>query len=146
MGEAAPALREAALRLLGRREHSQRELAQKLRKRFPEVPGEQVEAELKALAEAGYQSDARRQASLIRQAELRGQGPGRLDAKLPPENPEDPTALEARLAALQQQRFGGAPADAKAWQKQARFFAYRGFPPGLIRRCLGEIPWGDSEA
>ena len=152
MGEAASALREAALRLLARREHSQRELAQKLRKRFPEVPGEQLEAELKALAEAGYQSDARRQASLIRQAELRGQGPGRLDAKLraeglpPPETPEDPTALEARLAALQQQRFGGAPADAKAWQKQARFFAYRGFPPGLIRRCLGEIPWGNSEA
>ncbi len=152
MGEAGPALREAALRLLARREHSQRELAQKLRKRFPEVPGEQLEAELKALAEAGYQSDARRQASLIRQAELRGQGPGRLEAKLraeglpSPETPEDPTALEARLVALQQQRFGGAPSDAKTWQKQARFFAYRGFPLGLIRRCLGEIPWGDSEA
>jgi len=43
MGEAAPALREAALRLLARREHSQRELAQKLRKRFPEVSGEQLE-------------------------------------------------------------------------------------------------------
>ena len=152
MGDGDPALREAALRLLARREHSQRELAQKLRKRFPEVQGEQLEAELKALAEAGYQSDARRQASLIRQAKLRGQGPGRLQAKLraeglpSPETPEDPTALEARLAALQQQRFGGAPNNAKAWQKQARFFAYRGFPPELIRRCLGEIPWGDSEA
>lgn len=152
MGEAGPALREAALRLLARREHSQRELAQKLRKRFPEISGERLEAEIKALAEAGYQSDERRQESLIRQAELRGQGPGRLEAKLrasglpPPESPEDPAALEVRLAALQQQRFGGAPADAKAWQKQARFFAYRGFPSWLIRRRLGEIPWGDSEA
>lgn len=152
MVEADPALREAALRLLARREHSRRELAQKLRKRFPGVTGEALEAELKALAEAGYQSDARRQASLIRQAELRGQGPGRLQAKLraeglpEPETPEDPSALRARLGALQQQRFGGSPKDAKAWQKQARFFAYRGFPQGLIRRCLGDIPWGESEA
>ena len=63
MSEAGPALREAALRLLARREHSRRELAQKLRRRFPDIPGERLEAEIKALAEAGYQSDERRQES-----------------------------------------------------------------------------------
>ena len=148
MGEAGPALREAALRLLARREHSQRELAQKLRKRFPEIPGERLEAEIKALAEAGYQSDERRQESLIRQAELRGQVRGaskpsfgrqvcrrQKAPKIPP-----PSRLASRpsssnaLAVPQpmpkpgRSKPGSSPIEAS--------------PSWLIRRRLGEIPWG----
>jgi Uncharacterized protein conserved in bacteria len=141
------ALREAAFRLLARREHSQRELMLKLQRLFPTQDPEEIRAVLEGLAEDGYQSDARRQASLVRQAEVRGQGPSRLAAKLreaglpPPDETEGEESVFARLQALQAQRFSGPPEDARGWQKQARFFAYRGFPPSLIRRLLGDLPW-----
>ncbi len=141
------ALRDAAFRLLARREHSQRELMLKLQRRFPKCEPTQLSAVLQELAEEGYQSDARRQASLVRQAEARGQGPSRLAVKLreaglsPPDEKEEDASVFARLQALQAQRFSGPPQDARGWQKQARFFAYRGFPPALIRRLLGDLPW-----
>lgn len=58
------ALRDMALRLLGRREHSRRELAHKLEARYPRTEG--VESLLDALQAQGVQSDERFARSTVR--------------------------------------------------------------------------------
>ena len=72
--------REAALRLLARREHSAVELKTKLvRKGWPENHVDQV---IPALAEAGLQSDRRFAESFARQRAGRFYGPRRIQAEL----------------------------------------------------------------
>lgn len=72
--------REAALRLLARREHSAVELKTKLvGKGWPE---EQVDQVIPALAEAGLQSDRRFAEAFARQRAGRFYGPRRIQAEL----------------------------------------------------------------
>ncbi len=71
-----PAVRRAALDLLARREHSFFELERKLRRRFPDVPADAVEAVLRDLRERGLQSDARFAESYAHHR--KGKGFGRL--------------------------------------------------------------------
>ena len=72
--------REAALRLLARREHSAVELKTKLaRKGWPE---EHIDQVIPALAEAGLQSDCRFAESFARQRAGRCYGPRRIHAEL----------------------------------------------------------------
>lgn len=72
--------REAALRLLARREHSASELRTKLiRKSWPE---EHIERVIGSLAEAGLQSDQRFAESFARQRAGRFYGPRRIQAEL----------------------------------------------------------------
>ena len=72
--------REAALRLLARREHSAVELKTKLlNKGWPEVHIDQV---IPALAEAGLQSDRRFAEAFARQRACRFYGPRKIQAEL----------------------------------------------------------------
>ncbi|MEN1729376.1 MAG: regulatory protein RecX [Pseudomonadota bacterium] len=73
-------LRDAALRLLARREHSYLELSRKLRQRgWPEPELEQV---LDELAEQGLQSDDRFAESFVRMRSQKAYGPIRIRAEL----------------------------------------------------------------
>jgi len=72
--------REAAVRLLARREHSVRELERKLLGR--DWPSELIDQALSELAEQGLQSDARFAESFARQRAERLYGPRRIRAEL----------------------------------------------------------------
>nr|WP_240500220.1 regulatory protein RecX [Halioglobus japonicus] len=69
-------IRIAAMDLLARREHSRRELKQKLLKRFK--ADDLIETQLDRLIEDNLQSDARYAESFLRQRMNRGHGPMRI--------------------------------------------------------------------
>jgi len=142
-------LRDRAVGLLARREHSRRELVRKLisKTRSAGVEAERIECVVDALAEAGLQSDTRAAEMLVRSRIERGQGPLRIRADLRERGLAGETAdllLEAevdawpqRLQALIERRFGtDSPPDGREWARQARFLASRGFPESLIRDAL----------
>lgn len=150
-------LRRRALTLLARREHSRRELVDKLRARRDarEIDPARIEAVVAELADAGLQSDARCAEMLVRSRIERGQGPLRVradlrDAGIAAELAE--TLLEAeddgwpdRLRALAERRFGPEPPeDVRAWGRRARFLASRGFPESMVRDVLGDVPYAAS--
>lgn len=129
-------VRAAAMDLLARREHSRRELRQKLQKRFKDP--ELVEAQLDRLAEERLQSDSRYAASFLRQCLSRGHGPVRIrhemrqkgiieseiDIAMSEEAPDWFTLAEAAY----RRKFGLAPpTDIKEKAKRSRFMQYRGF-------------------
>ena len=85
--------REAALRLLARREHSSVELKTKLvGKGWPEAQVDQI---IPALAEAGLQSDRRFAESFARQRANRCYGPRRIVAELAQRGIDSGSASEA---------------------------------------------------
>lgn len=146
-------LRNAAIGLLARREHSRRELERKLGQRFRGRPLEPSELEqaLDGLAADGLQSDERCAESLIHARISRGQGPLKIRAGLREAGLEGEAVellLEAEagdwprhLEAVARSRFGEAPpVDRRDWARRARFLAGRGFPEHLVRSQLGEPP------
>lgn len=132
--------------LLARREHSRAELRHKLRARGHDP--EAVEAALERLGEQGYQDDRRFAEHYVASRVERGFGPVRIRAELQ-ERGVDPDlgreALEAHRGRwpelaeeARRRRFGAeAPADPRAWQRQARFLQYRGFDAALVAATLG---------
>jgi len=87
------ALREAAVRLLARREHSRQELADKLvRKGWPAV---EVDDAVATLAAEGLQSDTRFSESFVRQRAGKGYGPVRIRAELRQRGIDDASADRA---------------------------------------------------
>ena len=129
-------IRLAAMNLLARREHSQRELRQKLRRRFPDE--QLLEAELQRLAQEGLQCDERFAESFARQRAGRGSGPLRVRQEMRVKGLSDTDITRAfELAELDwfslaaevfQKKFGAAPAsDMKEKARRARFMQYRGF-------------------
>ncbi|MEE4299191.1 MAG: regulatory protein RecX [Pseudomonadales bacterium] len=147
-------LRGRAVTLLARREHSRRELVDKLRSRRDArgVDPERIEAVVAELADAGLQSDERCAEVLMHARIQRGHGPLRIradlrDAGIPGELVDglleaEEGAWADRLRSVAERRFGtGAPHDARDWGRRARFLASRGFPEGLVRSLLGDIPF-----
>lgn len=135
----SPSVRFAALDLLGRREHSRRELANKLSARF-NVPLHAPEIQwcLDKLAADGYQSDARFADVFVRSRRARGYGPLFIEQELRQRGvaPELVTAAVDRsdvdwlvLAGDQKRKkFGtGAVTALKEKAKVIRFLRYRGF-------------------
>ncbi len=143
---ASPAeIRLAAMNLLARREHSLKELRQKLRRRFPDE--QLLEAELERLAGQNLQSDNRFAESYTRQRALRGYGPERLRRELQ----ERGLCESAVDAALEQpgldwralacevfrKRFGEpAPVEMKEKARRVRFMQYRGFDRDQFRHLV----------
>lgn len=135
--ESNPAdIRLAAMNLLARREHSVRELRNKLQRRFPD--DEKVNEQLCRLIEERLQSDTRFAASYARQRISRGYGPVRLREELRERGvSEDDVAaamdeVEIDWCALAveviQKKFGTlAPIDIQEKARRARFMQYRGF-------------------
>lgn len=136
-------LRERALGLLARREHSRAELARKL---APHGETDEIAALLDALerenllsnqryAESLANSRAGRHGSLRVKADLRDKGV-----------PEAMVAEAVRAArandldaarAVWAKKFGRLPLDAAERAKQMRFLAGRGFPLDVVRRVVG---------
>lgn len=140
------------MRLLGRREHSARELSGKLRQGGvePELTAELVES----LAEDGWQSDPRFAASRIQNRIAQGYGPIRIAAELRVAGLPDAMIREAMEAAdcdwtalcvdCYQRRFRQPPADRAERQKRHNHLAARGFSGEHIRAALQGDP--DDEA
>jgi regulatory protein len=138
-------IRVAAMDLLSRREHSRRELKQKLKKRFEDE--DLIEAQLDRLAEENLQSDARFAESFLRQRCSRGHGPIRIRQEMrhkgiPGEGIEAAMAAEdcdwyALAEQVMLRKFGGEPAqDIKEKARRSRFMQYRGFSADHFRHLL----------
>ncbi len=144
----APQARDAALRLLGRREHSARELKAKLRARGLE--GEEAEQIVGDLVDQGWQSDTRYAELLVRSRIGQGYGRMRIEAEMRVAGIGDNEIREAIEAAevdwdalahsVWSRRFDE-PRNRGERQKQYRFMAARGFTGGQIARILK----GDSD-
>jgi regulatory protein len=136
-------LRQKAVALLARREHTRAELARKL---APHGTADEIETVIANLQSANLQSDARFAEAYLR-SQSRRLGPARLRQTLKQKGVDADTVSMQMDAAnlpdeLQQARdvwarkFGNAPADVKEWGKQARFLQARGFSSDVIRRLL----------
>ncbi len=133
--------------LLARREHSVRELRNKLQRRFPDV--ETIDKQLSRLAAERLQSDVRFAQSYARQRISRGYGPLRLREEL-----RERGVAEADVAAAMQEmdidwyavatdaihkKFGTlGPIDLKEKARRARFMQYRGFAVQHYQRLLND--------
>ena len=141
-------VRDAAVRLLARREHSRFELARKLGSRGH--PDDLIEETIGDLSRAGLQSDERFAQAFVRSALRRGQGPLKIraglaergvDSDIAPDYFElDADEWSERAADALRKRFGPAPVESRAdWAKRARFLAGRGFPSDVAAKVLGSL-------
>ena len=124
------------MNLLARREHSQRELRDKLKSRFP-VP-ELIEDVLHDLEEENLQSDTRFAESFVRQRIARGYGPLRLRQESSQRGLSD-NDLHTAISTVDpdwyqlaeqcyRKKFGAEPAgDIQDKARRVRFMNYRGF-------------------
>ena len=129
-------IRRAAMNLLARREHSQRELRDKLHSRFPDTA--LVEDVLQTLAAENLQSDERFAESFVRQRLSRGYGPLRLRQESKQRGLSE-ADLDAAIASAEpdwfdlaercyRKKFGASPAeDLNDKARRVRFMSYRGF-------------------
>jgi regulatory protein len=127
-------LRQQALKLLARREHSQKELQRKLIKRGAEA--EQIELVLQQLVEEKLLSDDRFCEAYIYHRRKAGFGPLRIQAELSERGIHAKTedqlqngeSWEELLEKTWQKKFKGQyPCDLKNKAKQTRFLINRGF-------------------
>lgn len=141
---APEAARERALRALGRREHSARELAAKLAHDGLErsVASDLVDE----LGEAGWQSDERYAGLLTRSRISQGYGPLRIRAELSARGVADALIVAALdeadpewgevIGRIYQRRYPKPAADAKEAASRYRFLAMRGFTSSQIRSVM----------
>lgn len=147
------AARLKAMRLLGRREHSARELSSKLRQGG-------VEAELTAevvdsMTENGWQSDPRFAASRIQNRIAQGFGPIRISAELRVAGLPDALIREAMEAAecdwttlcvqTYQRKYRQPPTDRTEKQRRYNHLASRGFAGEHIRAAFDGADDADVE-
>ncbi|KUJ81671.1 RecX family transcriptional regulator [Microbulbifer flavimaris] len=149
-GSPAQALFSAALELLSRREHSRRELREKLSGKFPDAD---FDALFLRLQELNYQSDQRFAELFARSRVQRGQGPLRIRRELQ-QRGVSADLIERALELLQedwfqlaaellQRKFRGPVSEAlpreqqlKERARRQRYLAYRGFPSDAIHWAL----------
>lgn len=140
-------LRQRALDLLARREHTRAELQRKLAPHTDD-PQELTEL-LDALTQRGWLSDARFAEALVHDKQAKF-GTQRLAHELR-ERGVDDAVIRDRLAELKeteldrarqvwQSKFGALPEDAKARAKQMRFLQSRGFSFEVIGKVLRGVP------
>jgi regulatory protein len=142
-------LRQRALRLLVRREHSRAELSRKLAAHGTE---EEIANVLTQLETEGLLSDARAAGAFVRaHAERFGIVRLRQDLRKRGLDPELAGADFAELGnelerarLVWSKKFPAAPESATEWARQARFLQSRGFTPETIRKLLRN-PEGDIE-
>jgi len=136
-------LRQLALKLLARREHSRAELARKL---AAHGDAGEIEALLDQLQQSGLLSDRRFAAGYVRRQGVR-LGAGRMRQVLRSRGVDDETVAATladaalpdeieRAREVWRRKFGLPPQDLREWARQARFLQQRGFAVELIRRLL----------
>jgi len=138
-------LRDAALRLLARREHSYKELCRKLKQRgWPEP---ELESVLSDLAEQGLQSDERFAESFVRSRAQKAYGPKRIRAELGQRGIDraqvdralretDADWLELASGWYERRYRGAPPADMKEKSRRQQALARRGFDHSIVRELL----------
>ena len=138
-----PSLKGRALRLLSQREHSRKELEQKL-KPHEETPGELAEA-LDFLAAKDFINEKRVVESVVNRRSTK-LGAARVRQELmakglPADDIADAvqamrgTELERALV-VWRKKFGAPPSDASERGKQVRFLVSRGFAAEVVRRVV----------
>lgn len=137
--------KNCAMNLLARREHSSRELKNKLLKR--EFATEQIEEAVTTLQQEGLQSDARFAEAYVHMRTHRGYGPYRIRMELEERGISDQLIgqyLQEQDVAWQQclvdawrKKFRGRyPSEAAEYKKQMDFLQYRGFSLKQINMLL----------
>ncbi len=141
-------IKDLCLRLLGRREHSRKELQDKLFLRgFNRNDSQAVIAEL---IQQGWQSDKRFAESYARYRIQKGYGPLRINYELQQRGVTgvDLDAIVEEqagdwLGVLERVYLGKYPKDrlltAKEWLKRNRFLQHRGFNSSLIRMLFAQL-------
>ena len=139
----ADELRQTAIRLLARREHTRVELARKLSGLGTQ---EEVATVLADMASSQLQSDNRTAENYLRSnasrlgasrlrhtLKTRGVAPEMIEEQLARANLPD--EIE-RARAAWSRKFSAAPSNPKEWARQARFLQSRGFAGDIVRRLL----------
>ncbi len=143
-------LRQQALRLLARREHSRAEMAQKL---SATADPEDIATVLDQLEQAGLLSDQRMAAAYLRshaahfgltklKMNLRAKGvAAEVIEQCLAEGAETADGAlaeseEARALQVWRRKFSQPPSDQRSWAQQARFLQSRGFATDIIRKIL----------
>lgn len=146
-------LRQRAIRLLARREHTRAELARKL---SPHGTEDEINAVIADLQGANLQSDSRFAESWLRSNADR-LGAARLRQTLRQKGVASELAQQsiaaadmgdelARAQAVWQRKYAAAPTDRNEWARQARFLQSRGFATDTIRRVVPEIEFAQEES
>ncbi|MCG2634900.1 MAG: recombination regulator RecX [Gammaproteobacteria bacterium] len=143
------AARKLAIKLLSRREHSSKELMDKLARKGHRGP--EIAALIAELAADGWQSDRRFAEAFTRERVRRGRGPLRLRSELRERGIDDSlieTVLSqdadwsAVLTQVAVSRFGAEPpSDARESAKRMRFLYNRGFSSAEIHRFFRDAGW-----
>ena len=138
-----PSLKGRALRLLSQRDHSRKELEQKL-KPHEETPGELAEA-LDFLAAKDFINEKRVAESVVNRRSTK-LGAARVRQELMAKGlPADDIAdaVQAmrgtefeRALVVWRKKFGAPPSDASERGKQVRFMVSRGFAAEVVRRVV----------
>lgn len=138
----------AALGLLGHREHSRRELLNKLAERFNlPVDATLLQECLNRLNADGYQSDERFAEVFVRSRRARGYGPVFIEQELRRRGIETTLVVDAvrrsdqgwlsSVSEVKRKKFGAGLVTAlQEKAKVARFLQYRGFLPMQIDQAL----------
>ncbi|MFC6669903.1 regulatory protein RecX [Marinobacterium aestuariivivens] len=144
MYETETEIKAAAIRLLARREHSRRELEQKLAARCDSAL---LQEALDRLQHEGYLSDARFTASYLRSKAAQGFGPMRIRSDLGRKGigqelwqqalDEEPVDWFEQARDLARRRFPPvARDDRQTWAKRMRYLTARGYSPDQARYAL----------
>jgi regulatory protein len=139
------------MRLLVRREHSDRELRRKLAERG--VAAADAASALESLKDRNFQSDARFGESLVRRRLEAGYGPRVIEAELASHGIGRGAAAallegenwDERARAVLVRRVRGEAADAAVRRKLATWLERRGYPAGAIRFALGALGRGEVD-
>ena len=153
MDDPAEAAYAQALKLLARREHSRRELAQKLALRG--IDPQLAADALNRLADAGYLSDQRYAQARVNELLRRHYGPLRAQADLRSHGVDDDTIASvvdaehpdwyAACRAVRVQKFGRSPAaNTPQRARQQRQLQARGFTGAQIRAALTHVTDDDA--
>lgn len=138
-------VRRVAMDLLARREHSLKELADKLQRRFPDC--DLINEQLAELREENLQSDERFVESFVNGRISRGKGPmvirqelrhkGVADELVALHLTGDPDLWLDIAEQTYRKKFGNKPvADQKDKARRQRFMQYRGFTHDTIRQLF----------
>ena len=137
-------LRQQAIRLLARRDHTRAELARKL---AAHGTAEEIDAVINELSRSGLQSDVRFAENYVRSQAAR-LGAARLQQSLRLKGIAGSLIADqidslpdeiGRARGIWQKKFATPPVDAREWARQARFLQGRGFSADVIRKLLKEI-------
>lgn len=147
-------LRERALDLLSRRDHSEQELARKLREKGGVT--EEIPSLLDSLREMGYLDDGRFAENFIRYRASKTWGRRRyrqellkrgVDGNLADRALSESADLTAEAVREKLRRFIERElAKEKPEDKIVASLLRRGFAPGPVRQILGEVSRGDSDS